>query len=132
MADDTSPRSGLQAIQEDSVFQRFFEDSFSEQNYVSSVISDRTLVSSSVASLGKGVDLLDAELRLQVIQHRGTLLEQVGRLTGLHSELETLTGSIQNMEAGLSSLKTSLAAPLAQLQEVRTCCHSLTHHKAPS
>ena len=112
-------QSTLLMLQQESVFAPFFSPDFSETNYVSSILSDRTLFGTSLQTLRKGVERLDDELKDQVVIHRESLLEQVGLLNGLHSELSTLETNLDTLASSVSNIKHLLVEPIAQMERVR-------------
>ena len=96
----------------------FFEDDFSETNYIASILSDPTLFQGALQTLKSGVNRLDDELKDQVVIHRETLLEQVGILNGLKADLNVLEKNLDSLSSHLDNVKKLDLQPISQLQKV--------------
>ena len=96
----------------------FFEDDFSETNYIASILSDPTLFQGALQTLKSGVNRLDDELKDQVVIHRETLLEQVGILNGLKADLNVLEKNLDSLSSNLDNVKKLVLEPISQLEKV--------------
>ncbi|ERL92500.1 conserved oligomeric Golgi complex subunit 5 [Dendroctonus ponderosae] len=80
------------------------------------ILSQSLAFTEQLRKLGEGIEILNRELQVQVLENHDDLLRQASHATKLENVLSTMNNHIQNLFANAERLRTQITVPYEQLE----------------
>eukprot|EP00897_Mesotaenium_endlicherianum_P004801 jgi/Mesen1/4349/ME000022S03639 len=114
-AAEAASKAALEEIDNDEVFSKFVVPNFNATVFASQALSTGSAVASS-QKLNEGIQLLERQLRNEVVLRHGELLQQLSSLKDTESVLAVVRAGVESLQASVQRVRSEIADPYKHIK----------------
>eukprot|EP00898_Chlorokybus_atmophyticus_P001187 jgi/Chlat1/2069/Chrsp17S02540 len=107
--------SPLEMLRDDPMLRGFLEEQFDATKFASAALAGGH-AASAAAKLAEGIALLETELRTEVVQRHGDLLQQVTSLKDTENALGVVRNGVASIQAAIMRVRSDITEPYRQIK----------------